>query len=256
MVFSKRSLFALATTLLLSGVSPVGARAEVLLSASDLRRSPEPIAHEASAPPAVEITFLHGNGERPEGGCAALREVLKSAGWTHCPRGNLPFGAGFTWGADTKSMVDRLTFAEASRASKPEDAALPKQRLLLAFSQGGYVAPRIVTARPGWYSSILVIAATATYSKASLEALGVRRIGFAAGRWDSTYETMKKNASDLARAGFEARFYDLGPVGHTYLPKNPAELVPIVTWLTASPAAPTSTPTTPSTLPAAEHATK
>ena len=242
MIFTNRSRFVLGTALLLSFASPLVARAEVLLSATDDRPSNKAASAEAHNPRAVEITFLHGNGERPEDGCAALREVLKGVGWTHCPRGNLPFGAGFTWGADTKSMVDRLTFAEASHLPEGDDAALPRQRLLLAFSQGGYVAPRIVAARPGWYSSILVIAATATYSKATLETLGVRRIGFAAGRWDSTYETMKKNASELARAGFDARFFDLGPVGHTYLPKNPSELVPIVTWLTESPTAPTTAP--------------
>ncbi len=251
MVFTKRSMFVLGTTLLLSGASTVGARAEVLLSAPEDRQPNKPVSAEASHTLPAEITFLHGHGERPEDGCAALREVLKSAGWTHCPRGNLPLGAGFTWGGDTKSLVDRLTFAEASRAPKEEEeAALPRQRLLVAFSQGGYVAPRIVTARPGWYSSILVIAATATYSKAALDSLGVRRIGFAAGRWDSTYETMKKNASELARAGFEARFFDLGPVGHTYFPKNPAELVPVVTWLTGTQAA-SAAPST-----HAEHASR
>lgn len=249
MFSTKRSLFVLGTTLLLSVASTLGARAEVLLSATDDRQSVKAISAEAHDPRAVEITFLHGNGERPEDGCAALREVLKGVGWTHCPRGNLTFGAGFTWGADTKSQVDRLTFAEASRPPKADDAALPRQRLLLAFSQGGYVAPRIVAARPGWYSSILVIAATATYSKATLENSGVRRIGFAAGRWDSTYETMKKNASELARAGFDARFFDLGPVGHTYFPKTPSELVPIVAWLTETP--PTTTAATHD-----EHATR
>lgn len=241
MIFTKR-MFALGTTLLFSVAATLGARAEVLLSATDDRQSNKAIPAEARDPRAVEITFLHGNGERPEDGCAALREVLKGVGWTHCPRGNLPFGAGFTWGGDTKSQVDRLTFAEASHHPSGEESALPRQRLLLAFSQGGYVAPRIVAARSGWYSSILVIAATATYSRSTLENSGVRRIGFAAGRWDSTYETMKKNASDLARAGFDARFFDLGPVGHTYFPKTPTELVPIVAWLTE---APPTTPTEP-----------
>ncbi len=228
------------SALALSGAGVLTARAESL---------PADPAHQAAAPqptgtgaPAVapsalapELTFLHGIGERPEDGCAALREAVKSVGWTHCPRGNLSFGAGYTWGGDAKALVGRLVIEEASHESSPGAAVLPRPRVLVAFSQGGYVAPTIVVARPGWYSGILVVGATATYSRATLERVGVRRIGFAAGRWDPTYEAMKKNASTLARAGFEARFFDLGAVGHTYIPKDASDLVPIVAWLAQSP---------------------
>ena len=52
----------------------------------------------------------------------------------------------------------------------------------------------------------------------ALRASGVNRLLFAAGSWDMMHDHMLRQSRQLARAGFDARFLGLGPVGHLFEP--------------------------------------
>ncbi len=177
-----------------------------------------------------EIVYVHGRGENPTAeGCPVLRALLMAEGYTRCPSGNTRLWGGFDWVGRGEEMASRLDIEESPL--EPKLDALAKPSILFGFSQGGYVAPAILAARPGRFFAAILVGADVPLWKSGLERAGVRRIALAAGQWDRTYEGMKRTAKRLAREGFDARFVDLGAVGHTYFPKEPHDIVDVVAWL-------------------------
>ncbi len=205
-----------------------------------------PLRPALSAPPAPpqpppptrmrEVVFLHGTGERPDDGCEGLRAPVRELGWLVCPRGNLAAGRGYTWGGGAQQMAAQIAAAEARLDGTQQDAIeWSRPGVLIAFSQGAYVALEVLAARPRRTSAALFIGASIQPSKLTLTRLGVSRVGFAAGRYDMTYAAMKRSAEALAEQGVEARFFDLGAVGHTYAAEDPETLTHILRWLGATP---------------------
>jgi len=225
------ALFVVVATLSLQ-VSAGGAFAPrgAITARSELVRAAWLGRREPNVTPALprEIVFLHGNGERPEDGCHALRALLMREGYTRCPRGNLAFGGGYTWGGGAESMAAAL---DREESQEPAADALARPSVLVAFSQGGYVAPQVLAARRGRFSAALFIGANVQLSKVWLTSVGIQRVALAAGRWDMTSEAMRTTARRLAAEGVDARFFDLGNVGHTYFPKEPNDIAEIVAWL-------------------------
>lgn len=201
-----------------------------------------PSAPSLAAPPlpaAREVVFLHGMGERPEEACAALRAVVSAdAGALLCPRGNLAFGRGYTWGGAGAAMARGLDLAERRGEAGRPGVEPPRPGVLIAFSQGAYVAMEVLAARPGRVSAALFIGAAIHPSRQRLAKVGVSRVALAAGRYDMTYDAMRKAARALETEGVDARFFDLGPVGHTYVPSDPRVLPQVLAWLTAATAEP------------------
>lgn len=176
-----------------------------------------------------EIVYLHGRGENPTAeGCPVLRALLMAVGYTRCPAGNTRLWGGFDWVGRGEEMASRL---DEESPLEPKLDALAKPSILFGFSQGGYVAPAILAARPGRFFAAILVGADVPLSKTSLERAGVRRIALAAGQWDMTAEGMKRTAKRLAREGVDARFVDLGAVGHTYFPKERHDIADVVAWL-------------------------
>ncbi|MBK6460933.1 MAG: hypothetical protein IPF92_07990 [Myxococcales bacterium] len=206
--------------------------------------APSRISDGATTPPVEakasagsrEVVFLHGMGERPEEACSVLGAAVPDRHALLCPRGDVAFGRGYTWGGAVLSMTARVDRAEADYAVRhPGAIDASRPALLIAFSQGAYVAMQILSARPARVSAALFIGADIRPTRAALAAAGVRRVAFAAGRYDMTSEPMRRSARALEAAGVDARFFDLGPVGHTYVAPDPSTVPEIVAWLASAP---------------------
>jgi hypothetical protein len=59
---------------------------------------------------------------------------------------------------------------------------------------------------------------------------GVARIALGAGSLDPAYPVVKADVARLAGEGIEARFVDLGRVGHTYVAEDPDVLSDAIAW--------------------------
>ena len=65
----------------------------------------------------------------------------------------------------------------------------------------------------------------------TLRDAGVKRVALGAGRYDTIpYAALQEEAVRMENEGLEARFYDLGKVGHTYLASDPAVLRDAIAW--------------------------
>ena len=101
----------------------------------------------------------------------------------------------------------------------------------MGFSQGGYVALDLVKTRQARFRGLVLIAAPEAHPSAQrLRESGVVRVALAAGAEDAAYAPLVEDAKRLQREGMEARFYDLGRVGHTYAADDTTTLREAIAW--------------------------
>lgn len=172
--------------------------------------------------------YLHGLCGGPENGCAFFRARMVEDRWLVCPTAPTAcMGGGASWTASPRaqSLAIERALTRASRAPGVATAAVDRAapRVLIGFSQGAYAAMTRVRTEPGRWQAVAFVGAYVSPSRALLEASGVRRVLFAAGRRDETYRTLQAAARRLQAEGFAARFLDLGWVGHTYADHRSAE---------------------------------
>lgn len=170
----------------------------------------------ASRPPLV---YLHGICGGPDNGCSALSGAATRVGPLVCPQGNVACGGNHSWGGSPTQRIESV-FRSLGVASARTGVAQSAERpgILIGFSQGAYLATDVAAARPGAFRGLLLVGASVTIDAAGLTKHGVRRVVLAAGRYDGARDDMRKTAATLASQRFEARFIDLGSVGHTYVP--------------------------------------
>ncbi len=176
---------------------------------------------DLSAPRPVTV-YLHGVCGNPANGCPRFRDGVWERSWLLCPSapGRCESG-GASWdGTDASGAltVRRITRAAEMLAPGSVDREVPG--VLIGFSQGSYVARGLLRREPGRWRAVAFVAGFIQVTRAELEAAGVRRAVFAAGRRDLTRRTLEETARRLAEEGFPARFVDLGAVGHTYVPSR------------------------------------
>lgn len=176
-----------------------------------------------SSPRPVTV-YLHGLCGGPENGCPRFRDGVTERSWLLCPRAPARCGPGASWGAPNAARlasIARITSAAERLAPGGVDRSTPG--VLIAFSQGAYVAGDILRASRGRWRGVAFIAADVHLTREGLERAGVRRVVLAAGRRDMTRRALEATASRLAAEGFPVRFVDLGAVGHTYVPTRSSE---------------------------------
>jgi hypothetical protein len=78
---------------------------------------------------------------------------------------------------------------------------------------------------------VLLIGARVVPSALLLERAGTSRIVLAAGQYDMTYAHMATQVLRLSRAGFAARFLDLGRIGHRFPGDFANHLQEALRWL-------------------------
>ena len=172
---------------------------------------------DATAPRPVTV-YLHGLWGDPRPGCSYFRHYVTDRSWLVCPTapGRLP-GGGAAWIGPLTSRLAAVARARAAAAAvAPASIDRSAPGVLIGFSQGAYEAWSQARARPGRWRGVAFIGAHIRVRRAELDAAGVRRAVFAAGRFDGTWRTLRDTARQLRAEGFDARFVDLGERGHGF----------------------------------------
>ncbi|OJY16495.1 MAG: hypothetical protein BGO98_30960 [Myxococcales bacterium 68-20] len=202
--------------------SPVRLRSE----GRDLLAYP-PAASAASHP--MTVVYLHGIHGRPENGCPWFRDGASELGWLVCPEGAKHEETGTaSWGGDV--FEQGTVVARAMRAARANGAS-SEPGVAVGFSQGGYVALDLVKTRQARFRGLVLIAAPEAHPSAQkLREAGVVRVALAAGSADAAHAPLIEDTKRLQREGIEARFFNLGRVGHTYAAEDGATLREAITW--------------------------
>lgn len=186
-------------------------------------------APSKSAPLAPStVVYLHGVHGLAERGCPHMRNGASAVGWLVCPEAIEKDEAGmYSWGADV--FEQSAVVASALKAARAQGASA-KPGVAVGFSQGGFVAIDLVNARLAKFRGLVILGADVHPSPKALKAAGVARIALGAGKTDATYASLQEETSRLASEGIDARFFDLGDVGHTYAAENTDALRTAIAW--------------------------
>ena len=177
----------------------------------------------------MSVVFLHGARGRAANGCPAFRSGASELGWLVCPEAieAQPDGS-WSWGADV--FQQRPVVARALAAAQAEGAS-SEPGVAVGFSQGSYVALDLVKARFASFRGLVLLSAELHPNVKTLRDAGVKRVALGAGRYDSIpYASLQEEALRMENEGLEARFYDLGKVGHTYVVDDPSVLRDAIAW--------------------------
>ncbi|MBX3219915.1 MAG: hypothetical protein KF795_05300 [Labilithrix sp.] len=187
-----------------------------------------PPSAEAAAHP-MTVVYLHGIHGRAQNGCPWFRGGARELGWLVCPEAARREANGTaSWGGDLAEQG--AVVARATRAAEAKGAS-SAPGVAVGFSQGGYVALDLVKSRQARFRGLVLIAAPEAHPSAEkLRDAGVVRVALAAGSWDAAYAPLIADAKRLQREGIDARFYDLGAVGHTYAAEDPETLREAIAW--------------------------
>ncbi len=179
------------------------------------------------------IVYLHGICGRAENGCPHF--ASGAASWLLCPHAPRACpGGGDSWGDAREASATVLQAEGDLERAYASTKALPGSgRILVGFSQGGYVARAIYGERPNAFRGMMVLGADVRFARADLERAGVRRVALGAGRFDATFAPLRRATEALAAEGFPVRFVDLGDVGHTYVaaPTSALAISHALSWL-------------------------
>ena len=185
-----------------------------------------------AAPEPAPIVLLHGICGEPRNSCAVLGEIAR--GDVVCARADMACPAGGSMWSGGGAAIARIEAAveDAARVSGRFDPSGP--RVMVGFSQGAYVAMRAMRTQPGRYPAALLIGAFVKPTRRELESLGLKRLALVAGDYDGAAPTMRASAAQLAAEGFDARYFSLGKVPHTYVGDDPQKLRDALTWTEAA----------------------
>ena len=186
-----------------------------------------PPSRVAGARP-LSVIYLHGARGRAANGCPWFRSGSSELGWLVCPEAieKQPDGS-WSWGADV--FQQGPVVAEALRAAQAEGASA-EPGVAVGFSQGSYVALDLVKARLARFRGLVLLGAEMHPTTKTLIDAGVKRVALGAGRLDAPHASLAEEAARLEREGLEARFFDLGGVGHTYAVEDTAVLRDAIAW--------------------------
>ncbi|HET9953632.1 MAG TPA: hypothetical protein VFQ61_03965 [Polyangiaceae bacterium] len=181
-----------------------------------------------SAPIAV---LLHGMCGEPQRLCAWFAEAITRSEHLICPRADAPCaGGGVSW--SSRGLETRVEAAiERARSALGPAMDLRRPRTLIGYSLGALRAVELAETSPETYERLMLIGARVNLDPARFRAARNPRVLLAAGRWDMMYGAMQNEARRLTRAGFTARFWDLGQMGHPLSPTLPAILPLGLDWL-------------------------
>lgn len=122
----------------------------------------------------------------------------------------------------------------AALAAAHSEGASKEAGVAVGFSQGSYVVLDLVKTSFASFRGLVLLGAELHPNVKTLRDAGVKRVALGAGRYDSIpYASLQDEAVRLENEGLEARFYDLGKVGHTYLVDDPSVLRDAIAWAAA-----------------------
>jgi predicted esterase len=166
--------------------------------------------------------------------CRYFAEQVTSEEHLVCPRATRRCdGGGFSWAATGfEASIERaVQRGEAALGDAVETGA---GRTLIGYSLGAFRALDVAERSSGRYPRVMLIGAKILPSAKRLRENGVERLLLSAGEWDMMQGHMRGQATRLERAGLQARFLGLGPVGHAFTPSFAQYLLEALRWLRAS----------------------
>jgi predicted esterase len=176
----------------------------------------------------ITVVYLHGARGRAANGCPAFRSGASELGWLVCPEAiEAERDGSWSWGADV--LQQRPVVGRAIRAAEARGAS-SEPGVAVGFSQGSYVALDLVKASFASFRGLVLLAAELHPNVKTLRDAGVRRVALGAGQRDASYVSLEKEALRMENEGLEARFFDLGQVGHTYVVDDSAVLRDAIAW--------------------------
>jgi hypothetical protein len=179
--------------------------------------------------------MLHGMCAAPEWECPFFRKGATAEGYLLCGAGPALCGGGpgSRWSGAPGALAKAIDASvEGLERRLPAGAKLGPGRALVGYSLGASAAGKaIALARPGQWSALMVVNASAVPSAAELRKAGVKRVALVAGERDMTAPKLKRTAKALEAAGLEARYFSLGPVGHYFGDTTEAALEAPLRWL-------------------------
>jgi len=227
------SLFGLTCAL-----STAHARAQTTQAMIELPETPELpgvviFPARASEPRAITV-LLHGMCGEPIRTCSHFADQVSRDENLICPRASQRCaGGGASW-AQTGFAGAIAAAVERAKTALPVMADETHGRTLIGYSLGAYRALEIAQTTPHTYSRLMLIGAKISLNRNLLAENGVTRVLLSAGAFDMMHDVMQREAARAERAGFAARFLDLGPVGHALTPSF-ADYLPVgLAWLHAS----------------------
>jgi predicted esterase len=195
---------------------------------SILAFAPPPMSGESGEKP-ITLLYLHGAHGRAENGCPWFRAGAADLGWLVCPEGAVREESGSaSWGGDV--FEQSAVVSRALRAAE-EHGASSEPGVVVGFSQGSYVALDLVKTHLGHFRGLVLLAAPEAHPSAQrLRDAGIERVALGAGSLDAAYAPLVEDTKRLVREGMDARFFDLGHVGHTYAAEDPEVLREAIAW--------------------------
>jgi len=202
---------------------------------TETKPGPESPTPSTTSPPTGKpvIVMLHGMCDTPENECNAFHPAAANVGFLVCPRANGACGnGGAIWRGSPESkralVDDSLTALGTQFGSS---AIIDRDATLIGFSQGAYLAVDMVKRSKGPWSSLILIGASIEVDARTLREAGILRVLLAAGDYDGARPAMQKTTAELVRAGFDAKFATLGPVGHQFAPDMNAWMKDALEWV-------------------------
>jgi predicted esterase len=182
--------------------------------------------------PAPVTVFLHGMCDTPENECPYFQRSVGRRGWLVCPRAPKACGnGGSRWGGkDDAALVEAAV--ERLAARYPGQVG-DRDRTIMGFSQGAFVAADILQRRAQPYRYALLIAGKVPLEPSRVVRGGALRVLLSAGDQDGSSGFMQSATRRLARGGVDAQFFSLGKVGHSFAADMDTWLEGALAWLWA-----------------------
>jgi predicted esterase len=147
-----------------------------------------------------------------------------------CPRAPVTCAnGGSAWSSGSSAELVEASI-ERLQARFPGRVAAD-HRTLIGFSLGAFVAADLIQRAAQRWDQALLIAAKAPLDAGRIARGTTKRVLFAAGDYDASFEHLSAAARRLSRAGLDVRFQSLGKVGHRFAPDMDAWLEDALDWL-------------------------
>ncbi len=205
-----------------------------------LLRETAPFVVPDTEPRPITLLF-HAVCSEPVWICDWLQYSDLAPQWQVCPRAPVYCGGnGYQW---TGSKDDTLRLVQLSVNAVKErhgEHVRDDTMVFVGMSQGAFAVAQLVSVlarqeAPSWHlKGIVFHGAAVTLVPGDVRRLGAR-VGMAAGELDGAASAMRSTVHSLQRAGVEARFVSLGPVGHFLPVETASAMAELIDWTRGAP---------------------
>jgi predicted esterase len=206
------------------------ARASFELPATERSAGAVVFPARGSGPRPITVV-LHGMCGDAARACSYFAEQVTESANLICPRASARCpGGGASW--PEQGVADTVESAVArAKLVLGESVDDSHGRMLIGYSMGAFRALGIAQSAAGKYPRVMLIGAKIALDQPKLEQNGVRRLLLCAGSRDMMHDHMQRETARVQHVGLEARFLDLGPVGHGLTASFGDYLPQALSWL-------------------------